>query len=250
MTLTDAGNNYSGGTIVQGPGELKANAAGTLGSTSAPLTVSGGVLDLGGASHTVGAVTISGGKIQDGTLTGSAYAGQSGTETATSGRFRGADQDRHRPNYPQRRQHLHGHHHHYRRLIADQRGQQPGRRSGFGGRQPVDSQLRHHVRPPSHRQHHPERQSRHYSGRQWWKYRQPQAAYTATYPGVITGTGNFSSGGGYTSGYGTIRLSGANNYSGTTTIAAGTLQLGASGTLPYGTPLTIAADDNTRRRHS
>ena len=34
LTLTDTGNNYSGGTIVQGPGELKANAAGTLGSTS------------------------------------------------------------------------------------------------------------------------------------------------------------------------------------------------------------------------
>jgi autotransporter-associated beta strand protein len=81
LTLTDTGNNYSGGTLVQS-GELKANAAGTLGSTSGPLTVSGGVLDLGGASHTVGKVTISGGTIQDGTLTGSSYTGKSGTVSA------------------------------------------------------------------------------------------------------------------------------------------------------------------------
>jgi autotransporter-associated beta strand protein len=81
LTLTDTANNYSGGTIVQSGG-LKANAAGTLGSVSGPLTVNGGVLDLGGASHRVGAMTISGGTIQDGTLTGSSYAGESGTVSA------------------------------------------------------------------------------------------------------------------------------------------------------------------------
>ena len=43
----------------------------------------------------------------------------------------------------------------------------------------------------------------------------------------------------YTAGYGTNVLSGANNYSGTTTITAGTLRLGANRTLPNGTPLTI-----------
>jgi autotransporter-associated beta strand protein len=81
LTLTDAGNNYSGGTIIQS-GTLKANAAGTMGSISGPLTVSGGALDLGGASHTVGTTTISGGTIQNGKLTGSSYTGQSGTVTA------------------------------------------------------------------------------------------------------------------------------------------------------------------------
>ena len=81
LTLTDAGNNYSGGTFIQS-GTLKANAAGTMGSASAPLTVSGGILDLGGASHTAGTVTISGGTIQDGTLTGGSFAGQSGTVSA------------------------------------------------------------------------------------------------------------------------------------------------------------------------
>jgi autotransporter-associated beta strand protein len=44
--------------------------------------VSGGILDLGGASHTAGTVTISGGTIQDGTLTGGSFAGQSGTVSA------------------------------------------------------------------------------------------------------------------------------------------------------------------------
>jgi autotransporter-associated beta strand protein len=81
LTLTDTANNYTGGTIVQS-GELKASAAGTLGSTSGSLTVSGGTLDLGGASHTAGAVTISGGTLQDGSLTGSSYAGKSGTVSA------------------------------------------------------------------------------------------------------------------------------------------------------------------------
>jgi autotransporter-associated beta strand protein len=82
LTLTDTGNNYSGGTIVKGPGTLKANTAGTLGSTSAALTVNGGVLDLGGASHTAGSLTITGGTLQDGTLTAGSYAVQGGTISA------------------------------------------------------------------------------------------------------------------------------------------------------------------------
>lgn len=81
LTLTDTGNNYTGGTAIQS-GELKASAAGTLGSPSGPLTASGGILDLGGATHTAGAVTISGGTIQDGNLIGSSYTGTSGTVSA------------------------------------------------------------------------------------------------------------------------------------------------------------------------
>jgi len=81
LTLTQTTNNYTGGTIVQS-GELLAQAAGVLGSTSGSLTVSGGTLDLNTASHTAGAVTISGGTLQHGTLTGSSYAGQGGTVSA------------------------------------------------------------------------------------------------------------------------------------------------------------------------
>ena len=82
LTLTDASNNYSGGTIVKGPGTLEANAAGTLGAPSNPLTVSGGILNLGGAIHTVGAVTIYGGTVQNGTLSGASYAVSRGTVSA------------------------------------------------------------------------------------------------------------------------------------------------------------------------
>ena len=46
-----------------------------------------------------------------------------------------------------------------------------------------------------------------------------------TVSGVMGGTGTFTQAGG-----GTTTLSGANTYSGTTTISAGTLQVGAGGT--------------------
>jgi autotransporter-associated beta strand protein len=65
----------------------------------------------------------------------------------------------------------------------------------------------------------------------------------ATIQGVISGPGNFQSGGNDTTGTGTNVISGANTYSGTTAIAAGRLLLGASGALPSGTPLTIGADN-------
>ena len=65
----------------------------------------------------------------------------------------------------------------------------------------------------------------------------------ATILGVISGPGNFQSGANDTTGTGTNVISGASTYSGTTAIAAGRLLLGASGALPSGTPLTIAADN-------
>lgn len=64
---------------------------------------------------------------------------------------------------------------------------------------------------------------------------------TLTYAGVISGPGTFYSGVSTTVGYGTVLLSGANTYTGGTTIACGTLKLGASGALPYGTSLLIAS---------
>ena len=70
------------------------------------------------------------------------------------------------------------------------------------------------------------------------------ANQTLTSGGVITGPGNFASGSGVTWGYGTVLLSGANKYAGSTTVAAGILLLGANGTLPTGTPMTIASDQS------
>ncbi len=81
LTISDANNNYTGGTIVQS-GTLKASVAGAMGSKSGALTVSGGTLNLNGASHTVGAATFAGGMVENGSLTASSYSGQSGTVSA------------------------------------------------------------------------------------------------------------------------------------------------------------------------
>ena len=66
---------------------------------------------------------------------------------------------------------------------------------------------------------------------------------TVTYGGVIAGSGSFASGTTVSTGEGTLILSGANTYTGPTTIACGTLQLGANGTLPSATALTIESAD-------
>jgi autotransporter-associated beta strand protein len=65
---------------------------------------------------------------------------------------------------------------------------------------------------------------------------------TVTLPNNITGSGNIAFGANYSTGTGTVILSNpTNNYTGATTIACGTLELGVNNALPAGTPLTIAA---------
>jgi autotransporter-associated beta strand protein len=64
---------------------------------------------------------------------------------------------------------------------------------------------------------------------------------TLAYNGIISGGPNFSMGPNYNTGSGTLILGGYNTYAGTTTIACGVLQLGASGALPSGTPLVVGA---------
>ncbi len=56
------------------------------------------------------------------------------------------------------------------------------------------------------------------------------------YSGVISGTGGFAK-----SGTGTLTLSGANTYSGTTAITRGVLQLGAAGVISDNSPVTISS---------
>ncbi len=246
LTLTDTGNNYSGGTIVNGPGTLKASAAGTLGSTSAPLTVNGGILDLGGASQTAGTVTITGGTIQDGTLTGSSYAVQGGTVSAilagsgavtkttsstatlsgsntytgittiTGGLLQISADDNMgaAPGSPVAN-----------KLTLNNGGISAGLRCTASFTLNANRGITL-VGPNG-------------------GSIQATSGQTVTYAGIITGSGNLGSGSSYSLGYGVIVLSGANNYTGATTIAAGTLRLGANGSLPSGTPLTIGADDNT-----
>jgi len=94
MTLTKTGlgtqtlsgsNTYTGTTTVSA-GTLAISGVGTLGATTAPLALGGGLLDLGGTSQTVGAVTItaaaSGNTIQNGSLTGASYTASNTSGTA------------------------------------------------------------------------------------------------------------------------------------------------------------------------
>ena len=69
--------NISGGTLGLGAGDR-------LNHTAA-LNVNGGTLDLGGFADIVGAVTLQGGSIQNGTLAGSGYSLQSGTVVNING---------------------------------------------------------------------------------------------------------------------------------------------------------------------
>ncbi|WFU69545.1 autotransporter domain-containing protein [Bradyrhizobium sp. CB2312] len=71
-TLTLSGTNaYTGGTTINA-GTLKIAGAGTLGASSAGTTVAGGTLDLGGTAQTQdGGVTVTGGRITNGTLSSS-----------------------------------------------------------------------------------------------------------------------------------------------------------------------------------
>jgi autotransporter-associated beta strand protein len=81
-TTVLAGNNtYTGGTNVVA-GTLKLGGAGSLGANTGTLVVSGGTLDLGGKTQGTGALTLSGGFIQNGTLTSSFFGVQAGTISA------------------------------------------------------------------------------------------------------------------------------------------------------------------------
>ncbi|WP_206244088.1 autotransporter-associated beta strand repeat-containing protein [Novosphingobium terrae] len=80
QTLTGA-NSYTGGTTLTG-GTLVLAGSGTLGATTGTLTVSGGTLDLGGTTQTTGAATLSSGTVQNGALNAASYTTQGGTVSA------------------------------------------------------------------------------------------------------------------------------------------------------------------------
>jgi autotransporter-associated beta strand protein len=84
LTLSEA-NNYSGGTTVNA-GILAFTGAGTLGSTTGPLTVTGGgTVSLGTTLQTVGAVSLLSGTISGvgtGSLTGTSFQVESGAISA------------------------------------------------------------------------------------------------------------------------------------------------------------------------
>ena len=71
-TLTGV-NTFAGATVVGG-GTLLAGNAGAFSATSATTIKSGGTLDLGGFAQTINAVSLVGGTLQNGTLTGAISA--------------------------------------------------------------------------------------------------------------------------------------------------------------------------------
>ncbi len=84
---TLSGNNTFNSTATINGGTLRISGSGTLGSTTAPLTMSGGTLDLGGTSQTKANVSItaaasSGNTIENGSLTATNYAASLSTGNA------------------------------------------------------------------------------------------------------------------------------------------------------------------------
>ncbi len=84
VTLSGA-NTYTGGTVVSG-GTLQFSGAGTLGSTSGTLTVNSGTLDLSGANLGVGNFTGTGGTV---TNNGTAAVLSIGNGNGSGGNFQG-----------------------------------------------------------------------------------------------------------------------------------------------------------------
>ena len=79
-TTVSGANSFTGGTTINA-GALLLSAANRLADSGA-VTVNGGSFNLGGFSDTVGVVTLAGGVITNGTLTGSSYDLQSGSVSA------------------------------------------------------------------------------------------------------------------------------------------------------------------------
>ena len=79
-TLTVTGTNLNTGTIRIDAGTLTYGAATTL--AAAPIIVTGGTFNMNATTDTVGAITLVGGTISNGTLTGTAYTIESGTVSA------------------------------------------------------------------------------------------------------------------------------------------------------------------------
>ena len=91
VTLSGA-NTYQGGTTISA-GTLALSGSGTLGDAAGAVTVSGGVLDLGTLTRTrTGTVALTGGAINNGTLnqTGGNFDLQSGSASAILGGTAGA----------------------------------------------------------------------------------------------------------------------------------------------------------------
>ena len=83
IEFTNTGNAYLGTTTVEA-GELLGGVAGAFSAASATTVNSGATLDLGGFAQTINSVTLTGGTIQNGSLTG-AISSAGGTVNGIGG---------------------------------------------------------------------------------------------------------------------------------------------------------------------
>jgi len=83
IVFANTGNTYTGTTTVEA-GELTGGVAGAFSAASATTVNSGAILDLGGFAQTIDAVTLAGGTIQNGSLTG-AISSAGGTVNGIGG---------------------------------------------------------------------------------------------------------------------------------------------------------------------
>ena len=83
IEFTSTGNAYTGSTTVEA-GELLGGVAGAFSAASATTVNSGAILDLGGFAQTINSVTLTGGTIQNGSLTG-AISSAGGTVNGIGG---------------------------------------------------------------------------------------------------------------------------------------------------------------------
>ena len=83
IEFTNTGNAYTGTTTVEA-GELLGGVAGAFSAASATTVNSGAILDLGGFAQTINSVTLTGGTIQNGSLTG-AISSAGGTVNGIGG---------------------------------------------------------------------------------------------------------------------------------------------------------------------
>jgi len=84
-TVTESGTNTYGGATTVSAGLLKIGGSGVISSATSSLVLSGGAVDLGTTSQTVGLVSITtaGSVIQNGILTGTSFTSGFATGTAT-----------------------------------------------------------------------------------------------------------------------------------------------------------------------
>ena len=122
--LLGSANTYSGTTTLAA-GSLLLSSSGTLGGGSAPLTVTGGTLDLGFSTQPLGPVTITGGTIQNGTLSATVLPSQQSCRfdarfVGDLGRHGGFDEDQR--GHANSRRHEH---------VCRRHDNQPGHREHF-----------------------------------------------------------------------------------------------------------------------